>query len=173
MVTRKTGRPAIKPATQPGRTTRIVTRRARSHSLAPEHIGEAGSIALLALTILGLAMFIGAVAMIASGLTMGARFEGDPPPNLSELGVGQVVGGIGLLVLGIGHVGSALAVLADVRGSRLVAAFLSAATALLAAIGVLIIMAQPVASPILASALAVATVLFAAAAIILVRRRTA
>ena len=62
-------------------------RRSRGHSLAPAHLGEAGSVAMLVLIILGMAVFIAGVAMIASGLTMDSRYTGTtPPPNLGELG---------------------------------------------------------------------------------------
>jgi len=38
--------------------------------------------------------------------------------NVGTLGMGQVIGGFGLLVIGLALLGSSLAVLADVRGSR-------------------------------------------------------
>jgi hypothetical protein len=144
--------------------------RHRSHSLAPEHIGEAGSIALLAMAVLGLAIFIAAIAMLVFGLTTASRFGSDPPPNVNNLGAGQVLGGIGLIVAGVALVGSALAVLADVRGSRRIAAVVSAAIALLCAAAVILVMGESGGDPVLATALAVTTVILGAAAIILVRR---
>lgn len=158
MVSRKVNRPAAPP-------------RHRSHSLAPEHVGEAGSAAVVAMAVLGLAIFIAAVAIIASGLTIAARYGESPPPNVGELGIGQVLGGVGMLVLSVALVASALAVLADVRGSRRVAAVVAGLTALLSAAGVLLIMSQPVTDTILASALAVVTLVFGAAAIVLGRPR--
>lgn len=166
MVSKKVSKPAIQPARQATAPTRH-----RSHSLAPEHVGEAGSAAVLAMAVLGLAVFIAAVAMIASGLTIAGRYADSPPPNVGELGLGQVLGGVGLLVLGVAQVGSALAVLADLRGSRRIAAAIAGLTALLSAAGVLLVMSQPISDTILASALAVTTLVFGVAAIVLGRPR--
>ncbi|HEX5578901.1 MAG TPA: hypothetical protein VFY43_04465, partial [Candidatus Limnocylindria bacterium] len=114
--------------------------RPRGHSLAPEHIGEAGSAAVLTLAILGLSTFIAAIALIVFGLTTAGSYGASPPPNAGSLGVGQVVGGFGLLVIGIALLGSSLAVLADVRGSRRGAAAVAGATALLSVAGVVVVM---------------------------------
>ena len=138
--------------------------------MAPEHIGEAGSVALLAMAILGLSIFIAAIAMLVFGLTTASRFGSSPPPNVSGLGTGQVLGGIGLLVAGLAMVGSALAVLADVRGSRRIAAAVSALVALLSAAGVILVMGTGGGDPVLAAALAVTTIILGVGAIILVRR---
>lgn len=146
--------------------------RQRSHSLAPDHIGEAGSIALLAVAVLGLSIFIAAIAMVTFGLTTAARFGADPPPNVGQLGTAQVVGGAGLAVAGVAMLGSALAVLADVRGSRPIAAAVSAVIAILCAVGVIWIMGEGRGDPVLAAALALTTVILGVAAIILVRRPT-
>jgi hypothetical protein len=143
--------------------------RQRSHSLAPEHIGEAGSVALLAMAIVGLSVFIAAIAMIVFGMTTASRFGSSPPPNVDELGIGQVLGGAGLLVLGLGLVGSALAVLADLRGSRRIAAAAAGLGALLAGIGVVRVMGEGAGDPVLAGALAVTTLILGVAAIILAR----
>jgi hypothetical protein len=166
MVSKKVSKPAIQSARQA-----TVPARHRSHSLAPEHVGEAGSAAVLAMAVLGLAVFIAAVAMIASGLTIAGRYADSPPPNVGELGLGQVLGGVGMLVLGMAQVGSALAVLADVRGSRRIAAAIAGLTALLSTAGVLLVMSQPISDTILASALAVTTLVFGVAAIVLGRPR--
>jgi hypothetical protein len=144
--------------------------RHRSHTLAPEHIGEAGSIALLAMAILGLAIFIAAIAMVVFGVTTPARFGSSPPPNVGQLGTGQVLGGIGLLVTGLALVGSALAVLADLRGSRRIAAVVAGLAALLSASGVVRVMGEGAGDAVLAAALAVTTIIFGVAAIILARR---
>jgi hypothetical protein len=158
MVNRKVNRPAAPP-------------RHRAHSLAPEHVGEAGSAAVLAMAVLGLAIFIAAVAIIASGLTMAGRYGESPPPNVGDLGYGQVIGGAGMVVLGVALVASALAVLADVRGSRRVAAVLAGLTAFLSAAGVFLVMSQPAFGTILASALAVLTLVLGVSAIVLGRPR--
>ena len=150
----------------------VAVPRTRGHSLAPAHLGEAGSIAVLALAILGLALFIAAVAMIVAGLTVEARFAGaEPPPNVGELGVGQVFGGIGLLVLGLALAGSAVSVLAELRWARTAATVLSGVAALLSVAGLALVMTRPLPEPILAAALGVATVIFVGAAVILARPR--
>jgi hypothetical protein len=121
--------------------------------------------------VLGLAVFIAGVAMSVSGMTIANRFGGDPPPNVDQLGIGQVLGGIGLAVLGLVLSGSALAVLADVPRSRPVAAAASGLAALLSVAGVVLVQLQPGGDLVLAIALAVAAVIFGAAAIILLRPR--
>lgn len=126
--------------------------------------------AILALAIVGLSIFIAGIAMVVFGITTQARYSSSPPPNIASLGLGQVLGGAGLGVLGVGLLGSALGVLADARGSRLVAMLLSALAAILSAIGVVRVMTLGVGDPVLAGALAVGTVILAAAAIILARR---
>ena len=143
--------------------------RARSHSLAPEHIGEAGSAAVLTLSILGLSTVIAAIALIVFGLTMESSYGASPPPNAGSLGMGQVVGGFGLLVIGIALLGSALAVLADVRGSRRGAAAVAGATALLSVAGVVMVMQIGLGDAVLAAALAVCALLCAVSAVILAR----
>jgi len=144
--------------------------RQRGHSLAPEHLGEIGSAAVLALSILGLAVFISGIAMAVFGLTTAARYGSLPPPNVGVLGQGQVLGGAGLVILGVALLGSALAVLADLRGSRLVAIAVSVVAALLCAGGVVRVMTVGYGDPVLAGALAVGAIIFAAAAFILARR---
>jgi hypothetical protein len=143
--------------------------RHRSHTLAPEHIGEAGSVAVLAMAILGLAVFIAAIAMVVFGVTTSARFGSSPPPNVGQLGTGQVLGGIGLLVTGLALVGSALAVLADLRGSRRIATVVAGLAALLSAVGVVRVMGEGAGDAVLATALAVTTMILGVSAVILAR----
>lgn len=143
--------------------------RPRGHTLAPEHIGEAGSAAVLTLAILGLSTFIAAIALIVFGLTMGGSYGASPPPNVGGLGMGQVLGGFGLLIIGIALLGSSLAVLADVRGSRRGAAAVAGATALLSVAGVVMVMQIGVGDAVLAAALAVCALLCAVSAVILAR----
>ena len=85
------------------------------------------------MAILGLSTFIAAIALIVFGLTTAGSYGASPPPNAGSLGLGQVVGGFGLLVIGLALLGSSLAVLADLRGSRRGAAAVAGATA--AAVG--------------------------------------
>jgi hypothetical protein len=143
--------------------------RPRSHTLAPEHIGEAGSAAVLTLAILGLSTFIAAIALIVFGLTTAGSFGASPPPNAGTLGLGQLVGGFGLLIIGLALLGSSLAVLADLRGSRRAAAAVAGATALLSAGGVVLVMQVGVGDAVLAAALAVCALLCAVSAVILAR----
>ena len=143
--------------------------RARSHSLAPEHIGEAGSAAVLTLSILGLSTIIAAIALIVFGLTTASSYGASPPPNASSLGMGQLIGGLGLLVIGVALLGSSLAVLADLRGSRRGAAAVAGATALLSAAGVVMVMQIGFGDAVLAAALAVCALLCAVSAVILAR----
>jgi hypothetical protein len=144
----------------------------RSHSLAPEHLGELASGATLAITIGGLALLIAAGSMIVNGLTIGARYAGTtPPPSLGQLGTGQVVGGIGLVVLSVGLVASSLALLADLRFGRLLTILLSAIASLLAAAGAILLVGAAHRDDVLDAGLAVAFVVFGSAAVILVRAR--
>lgn len=122
------------------------------------------------MAILGLAIFITAIAMVVFGMTASSRFGSSPPANVDALGTGQVLGGIGLLVMSVTLVGSALAVLADLRGSRRIAALVAGAAAVLSAAGVVRVMGEGAGDAVLAAALAVTTMIFGASAIILARR---
>ncbi|HEX2193589.1 MAG TPA: hypothetical protein VHK63_01290 [Candidatus Limnocylindria bacterium] len=169
MVTKKVTKPVTRSRARdvvPARPART-----RAHSLAPAHLGEAASAAVLAVSVLGLAIFIVGVAMAVSGLTLGSRFGSEPPPNVGELGVGQVVGGLGLAVLGLVLSGSSLAVLAEVPRSRPLAAAVSALAAVLAVAGAVLVQLRPGNEVVLTAALAVAAVILAAAAFVLVRPR--
>lgn len=143
--------------------------RHRGHSLAPEHLGERGAAAVLVTAIGGMAIFIAAVAMTVSGLTLPGRFASDPPPNVATLGFGQVVGGIGLLVLGVLIVGSSAALLGGLPRSRPFAVSISAITALLALIGFGLLLAPTRRDLVLLAALGVTVVAFGGAAVILAR----
>lgn len=167
MVSRKVSRTSPRSRS----VTATAAARRRSHSLAPEHVGEAGSVALLALAILGLALVIAGIAIAVTGMTAGARFGSDPPPNAGQLGIGQMLGGAGVFLLGLLMTGSSLAVLADVRRSRVVATVVAGLSAILGAAGTLLVASQPNGGAVLPAALAVATVILAAAAIVLGRPR--
>jgi hypothetical protein len=152
--------------------TGAAVRKPRGHSLAPEHLGESGAAAVLVTAIGGIAIFIAAIAMTVSGLTLPGRYAGStPPPHVGSLGTPQVVGGVGLLVLGILIVGSSLALLGGLARSRPLAIGVSAATALLALAGFALLMAATHRDPFLISALAVTVVAFGGAAVILARLR--
>jgi hypothetical protein len=166
VVTRKTGKRSRRTRPEPAP---VHPSRARSHSLAPPHLGEVASAAVLAVAILGLAVFIAGVAMAVSGFTMGGALGSAAPPNADQLGTGQVIGGFGLAVLGLVLSGSALALLADMPSSRPIAIAAAGVAAVLSAIGVFLVQAQPAADTVLAISLAVAAAIFAVAAVILVR----
>jgi hypothetical protein len=146
--------------------------RHRGHSLAPEHLGESGAAAVVVTAIGGTAIFIAALAMTVRGLTFPSRYAGaDPPPNVGQLGFGQLVGGIGLLVLGVLIVGSSAALLSGLPRSRPFAVSVSAISAVLALAGFVLLLAPSRRDLVLLSALAVAAVAFGGAAIILARLR--
>jgi hypothetical protein len=119
-----------------------------------------------------MAIFIAAIAMTVSGLTLPSRYAGtEPPPNVGQLGMGQVVGGIGLLVLGILIVGGAAALLGGLQRSRPFAVSISAITALLGLIGFLLLVTPSRRDFVLLAALGVAVVAFGGSAVILARLR--
>lgn len=154
----------IKPA------ARSVAPRHRGHSLAPEHLGERGAGATLVAAIGGVAIFIAAIGMAVGGFTLPATYNGTlAPPNIATLGLGQVVGGIGLLALSLLVVGSAGALLANLRGSRTALTAVSAMTALLAAAGFVVLMGSARRDAVLLAALGVAFLAFAGAAFVLAR----
>jgi hypothetical protein len=125
---------------------------------------------MLVTAIGGVAIFIAAIAMTVSGLTLSGRYAGvDPPPNIGELGTGQVIGGMALLALGMLIVGSAAALLADLPRSRPFAVGASALTALLALAAFVLLLAPTRRDLVLLAALGVAVVAFGGAAVILAR----
>ncbi|HLE88719.1 MAG TPA: hypothetical protein VI733_01535 [Candidatus Limnocylindria bacterium] len=146
--------------------------RHRAHSLAPEHLGEAGGAAALVMAIGGLAVFIAAIAMTVGGLTLPSRYSGGlPPPNVGSLGTGQVVGGVALLVLGALIVASATALLADLPRSRALATALSGLAAILAGVGFALLVISPARDYELIVSLAVTFLAFGGAAVVLGRLR--
>ncbi|MFN2484499.1 MAG: hypothetical protein ABR509_06135 [Candidatus Limnocylindria bacterium] len=87
-----------------------MTRRTQT-SLAPPHVGEALGIVLLGTSIIAVALLIVAITMIVGGFTLDGRFAGgEPPPNVSELGRGQVVAGVGLLAAAIAEIALSVAI---------------------------------------------------------------
>jgi hypothetical protein len=159
-------------STQTSRRAASGTPRGRSHSLAPEHLGELGSAAAVAIAIGGLALLIVAGSMIVNGLTIASRYAGTtPPPSLGQLGVSQLMGGIGLGVLSVVLVGSSLALLAELRFGRLLTVLFSAITALLAAAGAILLVGAGHRDNMLDAGLGVAFVVFGGAAVILGRSR--
>jgi hypothetical protein len=170
VVTKKAERPGAA-RRQPAGVSAVSRPRAGTQRLAPEHVGELGSVALLAMAVVGIALVMVGLAMAVSGLTIDARYA-DPPPNVGQLGLAPLLGGIGLAVLGVVHLALAAAVLAEMRHARSVAAGANAFTAALAVIAVVLVMGQS-ATPdrVLATSLVVMAVVFGAASIVLFRRR--
>lgn len=110
--------------------------------------------------------------MAVGGLTFPNRYAGaTPPPNVSQLGMGQVIGGIGLLALGILIVGSSAALLAGLPRSRALALGTSAITALAAAAAFTLLVLAPRRDAVLSGALGVAFVAYGVVAFVLARLR--
>jgi type IV secretory pathway TrbD component len=119
-----------------------------------------------------MSIFIAGVAMTVNGLTLPGRYAGaDGPPNVSQLGTGQVFGGIGLLVLGILIAASALALLGGLPRSRPFAIGTSAVAAVLALAAFVLLLGPARRDLVLLAALAVAVVAFGGASVILARLR--
>ena len=115
-------------------------RRRGAHTLAPEHLGEATAAATLAVIVGGVALVITGIGVIALALTMGARFGGDPPPDVASYGVVPLIGGIGAVLLGAGLTAGGLAVIGNARGARLITGILALLAAALAALGTVLVM---------------------------------
>lgn len=112
----------------------------RPHSLAPAHLGDARAAAALAVTVLGVALFIAAIGVVVSGLTLAASFDpGNPPPNAEALGTWQVIGGFILFVVGLALAGGGLALLTGSLRARVPTAILALVTALAAVAGAIAI----------------------------------
>jgi hypothetical protein len=120
------------------------------------------------------ALVVLGASMLVLGLTMGSRYaDTAPPPNIAALGTGSVIAGVGVLALGIGLLLSGLALIADVRGMRIISGVLALLTAALAAAGTILVMIMPPPDVIVAISLAVATLAFGVSGIILLRPRRA
>jgi hypothetical protein len=142
-----------------------------SHSLAPGHLGEATAAATVAVMVGGVALVISGIGILVMALTIGARYAGDPPPNVGALALLPAALGILLLLLGAGLAAGGLGVLAAARRARLVTGILAAIAAGLAALGVVVAMVNAPPSPVIAVALTVATFVFGVSALLLLRPR--
>ena len=144
----------------------------RPHSLAPEHLGDARAAAALTVTVLGIALFIAAVGVVVSGLTLSASFDpANPPPNADALGTWQVIGGFILFFVGLALAGGGLALLAGSRRARIPTAILALVTALAAAGGGFAIVLRGPSDLILALTLFGAALGLVAAGLLLLRPR--
>lgn len=141
------------------------------HSLAPEHLGEATAAATVAVVVGGIALVITGIGMVAMGLTIGARYGSDPPPDVGSLTVLPAGFGVGILVLGAALAAGGIAVFGAVRRSRLVTGVIAALAAGLAALGTVLAMTSSPPDPVIAIALTVAALVFGVAAILLLRPR--
>jgi hypothetical protein len=159
-------------ARRPIRAASVAGARMRgSHTLAPEHLGDASAAATVAVIVGGVALVITGIGVIALALTIGARFGAEPPPNAGALAVGPIIGGVAAILLGGALAAGGMAVLANVPRSRLVTGIVSAVAAALAALGTVLAMANAPADPVLAIALTVATLIFGVASVLLLRPR--
>ncbi len=144
-------------------------RRRGSHSLAPEHLGDATAAATLAVMVGGVALVITGIGIVALALTIGVRFGGDPPPDVGSYGVVPLIFGIGAILLGGGLTAGGLAVINDARGARRITGVLSALAAALSAGLTVVVMVNPPPDTVLAIALTISTLVFGVAAILLLR----
>jgi hypothetical protein len=146
-------------------------RRRGAHSLAPEHLGEATSVATVGVIVGGIAFVITGIGMIAMALTIGGRYAGDPPPDVGAQSILPALGGVLLLLLGGGLTAGGVAVLAEVRRARLITGILAAIVAALSALGAVLVMTNAPADPVLAIALTASTLVFGVASLLLLRPR--
>jgi hypothetical protein len=154
-----------------GRASALNAPRRRVHALAPEHVGELGSVAALTVAVLGVAIVIGGLSLVVMGITISSRYatSGDVPPNIDQLGWLPLWGGVGITILGVALVAAPVALLADVRRARLVTVVLALLSGLLAVGGLLLVISRTGSDAILTAALGVIALLFGASALILAR----
>ncbi len=176
MVTNKADKPAVREDRarddrRRGRASALNAPRRRVHALAPEHVGELGSVAALTVAVLGVAVLIVGLSVIVMGITISGRYStsGDVPPNIGQLGQLPLWAGIGLTVLSIVLVAAPVALLADVRRARLATVVVSLLAGVLSVGGLLLVIARVGSEPILTASLGVVALLFGASALILAR----
>src|SRR5207244_6911763 len=146
--------------------------RRRVHALAPEHIGELGSVAALAIAVLGFAIVMVGVTLTVEGVTIASRYDtgsGSPPPNLGQLGQLPIFGGIGMLVLGLLLTAAPLALLADVRFSRPVTMLLAVIAGAFSVAGLLAVIARPNVDLVVTISLWLPALILGASSLILAR----
>lgn len=142
-----------------------------AHSLTPGHLGEATAAATVAVIVGGIALVITGIGMVAMALTIGARYGGNPPPNVGSLAVLPAIGGLLVILLGGGLTAGGIGVFGAARRARLVTGILAGVTAGLAALGTVLAMTNQPADPVIAIALTVAALVFGVAALLLLRPR--
>lgn len=104
--------------------------RARSHPLAPEHVGELGAVALLVMGIVGAALVITGLSIAVEGATIAGTYSSSPPPNIAQLGMPQILGGAGVMLAGVIEIVAALLVLLEQAHARRIAVGLNVLLAL-------------------------------------------
>ncbi len=156
---------------RPIRAASAAGARGRSASLSPAHLGEATAAATLVVIVGGIALVVTGIGVLVTTLTMGARYAGDPPPDLGSQMITPVIGGILVVLLGAGLAVGGVAVLGDTSRARLITGILAAFTAGAAALMTIPVMTNPPPAPVVAIALTIAAVVFGVAAILLLRPR--
>jgi hypothetical protein len=156
--------------TRRGRASALNAPRRRVHPLAPEHVGELGSVAALVVAVLGIALIIVGLTFVVTGLTMAGRYAGtEAPPNVNQLGQLPLFGGIGITLLGVLLAAAPIALLADIRRARIVTVVVAVAAALLALAGLLVVISRVGSDPIVTAALGLMALLLGASALVLAR----
>lgn len=145
--------------------------RARSHPLAPEHVGELGAVALLVMGIVGVALVITGLAVSVEGMTIAGSYTSSPPPNVAQLGMPQILGGIGVMVAGVAEIAAALLVLLERPSGRVAAVAVNAILAIVALAGAIAIFTVAGRDIVLTISLVIVAILLGLAAAVLLRRR--
>jgi hypothetical protein len=144
----------------------------RTHSLSPEHLGDVRAGAALAIVVLGIAIFIAAIGIVVSGLTLSGSYDpANSPPNASELGTWQVVVGFALFAVGVALAGGGLALLTGSRRARVPTAVLAIISGLVAIGGAVAIVARGPSDLILALTLLGLALALGSAGLLLLRPR--
>jgi hypothetical protein len=144
----------------------------RTHSLSPEHLGDVRAGAALAVVVLGIAIFIAAIGIVVSGLTLGGSYDpGNPPPNADALGTWQVLAGFALFAVGVALAGGGLALLTGSRRARVPTAVLAIITGFVAMGGAVAIVVRGPSDLILALTLFGLALALGSAGLLLLRPR--
>ncbi len=144
----------------------------RTHSLSPEHLGDVRAGAALAIVVLGVAIFIAAVGIVVSGLTLGASYDpSNAPPNADGLGTWQILIGFALFAVGVALAGGGLALLSGSRRARVPTAVLAIISGLVAIGGAVAIVVRGPSDLILAITLLGLALALGSAGLLLLRPR--
>lgn len=156
----------------PAGVTAAPRSRDRSHSLAPEHLGDARAVGAVVLAVIGTALAISALAIIISSLTLAARYTPESaPPNAGSLGVLPAIGGVGLLVMGAALAAASVATLLGARGMRPVSIALGVVVVAAGLAASLAVTLAPLGDTVTAASLFAVSAAAAVGAFLLARRR--